>query len=123
MSETKINPNQLKGIAITPYAINNLIDKSSDSNSVVYGKFNVPYLVLIGATGSSAGTIELAVSSDNSTFINILYYKIEYDDDRVDNFILPIIIDSGLYFKTTYTIDAQGHSWQKVLKIAPICEE
>ena len=89
----------------------------------VYGKFNVPYLVLIGATGSSAGTIELAVSSDNSTFINILYYKIEYDDDRVDNFILPIIIDSGLYFKTTYTIDAQGHSWQKVLKIAPICEE
>lgn len=123
MSETKINPNQLKGIAITPYAINNLIDKSSDANNVVYGTFNVPYLVIFGATGSCAGAFELLVSSDNSNFVSIAYFRIQYDDDRVDNIITPIIIDKGLYFKVNYNIDSHGNAWQKVLKIAPLFEE
>ena len=123
MAQTTLNPNQINAVNISAYAINNLVNKSSDSDSIVYGKFNVPYLVIFGATGSCAGTFELLVSSDNSTWISICSFKIEYDDDRVDNVVLPIIVDKGLYFKTSYTIDPQGHTWQKVLKIAPLFEE
>ena len=121
--QTKLNPNQINAVNISAYAINNLTNKSSDSDSTVYGTFNVPYLVLFGATGSCAGTFDLLVSSDNSNWISICSFKIEYDDDRVDNVVLPIIVDKGLYFKTSYNIDPQGHTWQKVLKIAPLFEE
>ena len=123
MGQTTLNPNQINAVNISAYAINNLVNKSSDNDSTVYGKFNVPYLVIFGATGSCAGTFELLVSSDNSNFVSIAYFKIEYDDDRVDNIILPIIIDKGLYFKVSYNIDPQGHTWQKVLKIAPLFQE
>lgn len=85
---------------ITPYAIEHLVDITSEAKNTVHGKTEVPTLI-ITETYAIAGTFRVEVSVDGTNWQSVIRWNVNYDDNRVDSNSATVIIDKGLYFRVS----------------------